>query len=70
MEAIAEAAFYGPNAFSTLFCPEMDPSWTASLRLLPSDFLLGFARDPDRRIKEEREVGIFLSLLSAFMLCF
>ena len=51
--ATLEAASQTLNSFCPLFCPGMDISWTASLRLLPFGFLLGFANGKSRQKNEK-----------------
>lgn len=78
--ATLEAASQTLNSFCPLFCPGMDISWTASLRLLPFGFLLGFANGKSRQKNEKGKrsrntVEIFLFLpffffFFAFTLCF
>lgn len=48
-----EAASHTLNSFSARFCPDTDLSWTASLRLIPAGFLLGFT-DGKSRQKNKR----------------
>ena len=65
--ATLESASRTLNSFCPLFCSDMDISWTASLRLLPFGFLLGFAngksRQKNKKGKRSRNtVEIFLFL--------
>lgn len=65
--ATLKAASQTLNSFCPLFCPDMDVSWTASLRLLSFGFLLGFAngksRQKNKKGKRSRNtVEIFLFL--------
>ena len=73
--ATLEAASRTLNSFCPLFCPDMDVSWTASLRLLPFGFLLGFAhgksRQKNKKGKRSRNtVEIFLFLPFFFFFFF